>query len=73
MTFFAISMPCLPSGGWGRALRHSLLALGLTGAARRIMSWLPLPIVMGMVAGIFLQFGLDWIKALADGAAFGMM
>ena len=26
-----------------------LLALGLTGAARRIMSWLPLPIVMGMV------------------------
>jgi benzoate membrane transport protein len=43
-----------------------LLALGLTGVARRIMSWLPLPIVMGMVAGIFLQFGLDWIKALND-------
>lgn len=43
-----------------------LLALGLTGAARRIMSWLPLPIVMGMVAGIFLQFGLNWIKAFND-------
>lgn len=43
-----------------------LLALGLTGAARRIMSRLPLPIVMGMVAGIFLQFGLDWIKAMID-------
>jgi hypothetical protein len=31
MTFFAISMPCLPSGRWGRALRHGLLALGLAG------------------------------------------
>lgn len=43
-----------------------LLVLGLTGAARRIMVWLPLPIVMAMVAGIFLQFGLDWVDALMD-------
>ena len=42
-----------------------LFVLALTGAVRRIMAWLPLPIVMGMVAGIFLQFGIDWIDALA--------
>lgn len=43
-----------------------LLVLGLTGAVRRIMACLPLPIVMGMVAGIFLRFGLDWINAIRD-------
>jgi len=41
-----------------------LLVLGLTGAARRIMLHLPLPIVMGMVAGVFLRFGLDLVHAV---------
>ena len=40
-----------------------LLVLGLTGAVRQIMDRLPMPIVMGMVAGVFVQFGLDWIHA----------
>ena len=40
-----------------------LLVLGLAGWVRLIMDRLPMPIVMGMVAGVFVQFGLDWIHA----------
>ena len=41
-----------------------LLFLGLSGLVKKIMGVLPMPIVMAMVAGVFLDFGLDWIKAL---------
>jgi len=41
-----------------------MLVLGLTGWVRRCMEAVPMPIVMGMVAGVFLQFGLDWVRAL---------
>ena len=44
-----------------------MLALGLSGLVRRSMEAVPMPIVMGMVAGVFLQFGLDWIVAVRDG------
>ncbi len=44
-----------------------LLVLGLLGWVGRVMAIMPMPIVMGMVAGVFLQFGLDWIFALRDG------
>ena len=40
-----------------------LLVLGLTGWVRVAMDRLPMPIVMGMVAGVFVNFGLDWIRA----------
>ncbi len=40
-----------------------MLALGLSGIVRRIMQAIPMPIVMGMVAGVFLQFGIDWLLA----------
>src|SRR5581483_3062394 len=40
-----------------------MLALGVTGWVRRAMEAVPMPIVMGMVAGVFLQFGLDWVHA----------
>lgn len=40
-----------------------MLALGLSGVVRRVMDAVPMPIVMGMVAGVFLPFGLDWVKA----------
>jgi benzoate membrane transport protein len=43
-----------------------LLFLGLTGWIKKVMDWLPQPIVMGMVAGAFVNFGLDWIRAFAD-------
>jgi len=44
-----------------------MLVLGLTGWMRRFMNLVPMPIVMAMVAGVFLQFGLNLIFALRDG------
>ncbi len=41
-----------------------MLLLGLSGWVRRAMELIPMPIVMGMVAGVFLQFGLDWIASV---------
>jgi benzoate membrane transport protein len=41
-----------------------MLVLGLSGWVRRGMQAIPMPIVMGMVAGVFLRFGLDLIRAL---------
>ena len=34
-----------------------------TGWIKLAMERLPMPIVMGMVAGVFVEFGLDWIRA----------
>ena len=42
-----------------------LLVLGLTGLVRAVMARIPMPIIMGMVAGVFLKFGLAWIGAFA--------
>lgn len=51
-----------------------LLLLGATGWAKRAMLLVPMPIVMGMVAGVFLRFGLDLIHAVfADVAIAGPM
>ncbi len=41
-----------------------MLVLGASGWVRRAMQAVPMPIVMGMVAGVFLRFGLDLIRAL---------
>ena len=41
-----------------------IVVLGTTGWVRRAMHAIPMPIVMGMVAGVFLRFGLDLIRAL---------
>jgi benzoate membrane transport protein len=43
-----------------------MLALGLSGWVRRAMETVPMPIVMGMVAGVFLRFGLDLAFAVRD-------
>ena len=44
-----------------------MFVLGLSGWVRKCMSRLPMPIVMAMVAGVFLQFGLNLIFAIRDG------
>lgn len=41
-----------------------MMALGTSGWVRRMMQALPMPIVMAMVAGVFLRFGVDLVKAL---------
>ena len=43
-----------------------MLALGLSGWVRRCMEAAPMPIVMAMVAGVFLRFGLDLVRAVRD-------
>jgi benzoate membrane transport protein len=45
-----------------------MLALGLSGWVRRAMEAAPMPIVMGMVAGVFLRFGLDLVFSIRDDA-----
>ena len=40
-----------------------MTALGAAGWVQRAMQAIPMPIVMGMVAGVFLAFGLDWVRA----------
>ena len=51
-----------------------VLVLGASGWVKRLMSALPMPIVMGMVAGVFLRFGLDLVRALhSDVAIAGPM
>ena len=39
-----------------------MTALGLAGWVQRAMQTIPMPVVMGMVAGVFLSFGLDWVR-----------
>jgi benzoate membrane transport protein len=43
-----------------------MLVLGLSGWVRRCMEAAPMPIVMAMVAGVFLRFGLDIVFSLRD-------
>lgn len=40
-----------------------VLALGATGVVRRIMAVVPMPIVMSMVAAVFLKFGTDIVAS----------
>lgn len=47
-----------------------ITVLGVTGLVRRVMEALPMPIVMAMVAGVFLSFGTNLVKAL--GADFAI-
>jgi benzoate membrane transport protein len=42
-----------------------MFLLGRLGWVHRAMTAVPMPIVMGMVAGVFLSFGLDWVHAFA--------
>jgi benzoate membrane transport protein len=51
-----------------------MLVLGVTGWVRRAMQAVPMPIVMGMVAGVFLKFGVDLVRSLhSDFAIAGPM
>lgn len=46
-----------------------ILALGLSGWVRPVMAAIPMPIVMAMVAGVFLSFGLDLVNAVVGDIA----
>jgi benzoate membrane transport protein len=44
-----------------------MLLLGLSGWVRRAMDAIPMPVVMAMVAGVFLRFGVELVLAFRDG------
>lgn len=46
-----------------------MLLLGLSGWLRRAMAAVPMPIVMAMVAGVFLRFGVGLVHAFGDNLA----
>ncbi len=50
-----------------------MLVLAVTGLVRRGMSIVPLPIVMAMVAGVFLPFGVGWITAFKQDFAIAVV
>jgi benzoate membrane transport protein len=41
-----------------------VLALGVSGVVGRIMRWLPMPIVMAMIAGALIRFGIGAVNAV---------
>lgn len=43
-----------------------MVVLGALGIGKRIMTWLPLPIVMGMFAGSILEYGTRLVSATVD-------
>ena len=43
-----------------------MLLIGLSGWVRRAMDAVPMPIVMAMVAGVFLRFGLGFVHAFTE-------
>jgi benzoate membrane transport protein len=49
-----------------------ILVLGLTGWVRRAMAIIPMPIVMAMVAGVFLRFGVGLVQAVHDDAVIAV-
>lgn len=51
-----------------------LALLGLSGWMRRLQNAIPMPVIMGMVAGVFLRFGTDLVRAVhLDPAIAGSM
>jgi benzoate membrane transport protein len=49
-----------------------MLALGLSGWVRRAMDAVPMPIVMAMVAGVFLRFGVELVLAFSDALSIAL-
>jgi Uncharacterized protein involved in benzoate metabolism len=46
-----------------------IIVLAATGWVRRAMAAVPMPIVMAMVAGVFLRFGVDLVSSLREDVA----
>ena len=50
-----------------------IAVLGWSGAVGKVMQRIPMPIVMGMVAGVFLPLGLRVVTAFSDDARLAGM
>ena len=49
-----------------------MFVLGLSGWVRRAMDAVPMPIVMAMVAGVFLRFGIGLVQSFRDDLALAL-
>lgn len=49
-----------------------IVVVGLSGLARRLMDWIPMSIIMAMVAGVFLQFGLGLVESVWSSASVAL-
>jgi benzoate membrane transport protein len=43
-----------------------MAVLGATGLVKRVMDWVPIPLVMAMVAGMFFPWGVGLVKAFGE-------
>ena len=50
-----------------------VLALGLSGIIGKVMRWIPLPIVMGMIAGALIRFGTGIVTSIQAIPVMGFM
>ncbi|MBF7097505.1 benzoate/H(+) symporter BenE family transporter [Alkalibacter mobilis] len=62
----------IPMVGLGPTLGAALIAgvltalIGMSGAMEKLMRFTPMPIVMGMIGGVLLKFGLNLVTPLKD-------
>jgi MFS superfamily sulfate permease-like transporter len=67
-----------PAAIWSAGLVTGViwLLLGLTGTARRIATWVPRPVVIGIILGLGMAFMIEGVKMMAGGwaiAAIGLI
>ncbi len=48
-----------------------VLILGLSGLVGKVMRWIPLPIVMGMIGGVMIKFGINIVNSVAAAPIVG--
>lgn len=50
-----------------------VLLLGLSGLMGKVMRWLPLPIVMGMIGGVMIRFGIGIVNSAVETPIIGIV
>lgn len=67
----ALVTAALPNYSFGEMVGAFLLAgllvllVGVTGLVRRVVQWIPFPIVMAMIAGALIRFGIEIVNSAA--------
>ena len=67
------NMPLSDAAGGYLLAGILVLALGLSGIIGKVMRWIPLPIVMGMIAGALIRFGTGIVTSIQAIPVMGFM
>jgi len=67
------NMPLSDAAGGYLLAGILVLALGLSGIIGKVMRWIPLPIVMGMIAGALIRFGTGIVTSIQTIPVMGFM